>query len=211
MVSSVLYRPFEESDFDTLAGIMQRQWHTRGDGDLYNFLEACDDLAYCLSVSTFSQVALVDGEPRGLVLARSGSPDPAWRERWEQASADFLAQMHEVDTESEQAYRSFIELADSVNRQLVETAQLDCDSEITLLVVDDAARHQGIGSVLIDASISYLSAQGQTRSYLCTDTDCAWEFYERRGMKRLAKHHASWEERKLLPREMYVYGIDLSR
>ena len=85
MVSRVLYRPFEETDFDTIAMILQAQWHTGDNQEVYNFLEACDDLAYCLSGSTFSQVALVDDVPRGIVLARAGERDPAWVRRWARA------------------------------------------------------------------------------------------------------------------------------
>ena len=57
MVSRVLYRPFDTEDFDAIALILQQLWHNNSDNDEYNRLEAACDLAYCLSSSTFSQVA----------------------------------------------------------------------------------------------------------------------------------------------------------
>lgn len=73
MVSRVLYRPFDTEDFDAIALILQQLWHNNSDNDEYNRLEAACDLAYCLSSSTFSQVAVIDGQARGISLARAGT------------------------------------------------------------------------------------------------------------------------------------------
>ena len=69
MVSRVLYRPFDTEDFDAIALILQQLWHNNSDNDEYNRLEAACDLAYCLSSSTFSQVAVIDGQARGIARA----------------------------------------------------------------------------------------------------------------------------------------------
>ena len=76
MVSRVLYRPFDTEDFDAIALILQQLWHNNSDNDEYNRLEAACDLAYCLSSSTFSQVAVIDGQARGISLAHAGAPAP---------------------------------------------------------------------------------------------------------------------------------------
>lgn len=206
MVSKVLYRPFEESDFDEIAQIMQAQWHTsEAAAAAYNFLEACDDLAYCLSISTFSQVALVDDTPRGIVLARSGEADGAWVSRWQTAADDFMEQMRAIDPQALARYRSFIDATVRINDRLVEQSAVDTESEITLLVVAKTARGLGIGSVLLDAARDHAAVEGHPYTYLATDTTCDWEFYETHGMKRVARYRTTRDERKLLPREMYLY------
>lgn len=210
MVSKVLYRPFEETDFDTIAMILQAQWHTGDNQEVYNFLEACDDLAYCLINSTFSQVALVDDVPRGIVLARTGERDPAWIRRWARASDDFMTQMRSVDKKALDRYLEFIAATVKITDRLIKEGGVDPASEITLLAVDETARGLGIGSVLLDAARSELSSRGCSQAYLCTDTTCDWKFYEARGMKRVARYSASWEERRLLPREMYLYRMTIS-
>lgn len=83
MVSRVLYRPFDTEDFDAIALILQQLWHNNSDNDEYNRLEAACDLAYCLSSSTFSQVAVIDGQARGISLARAGQSSGATvKEHW---------------------------------------------------------------------------------------------------------------------------------
>ena len=77
MVSRVLYRPFDTEDFDAIALILQQLWHNNSDNDEYNRLEAACDLAHCLSSSTFSQVAVIDGQARGIALARAGQSSGA--------------------------------------------------------------------------------------------------------------------------------------
>lgn len=109
MVSRVLYRPFDTEDFDAIALIMQQLWHNNSDNDEYNRLEAACDLAYCLSSSTFSQVAVIDGEARGISLARAGqSSGAAVREHWMDTERALLSQMRELEPESCAEYLSFV-------------------------------------------------------------------------------------------------------
>ena len=98
MVSRVLYRPFDTEDFDAIALILQQLWHKNSDNDEYNRLEAACDLAYCLSSSTFSQVAVIDGEARGISLARAGqTASTSINEHWMDAERALLSQMRELE------------------------------------------------------------------------------------------------------------------
>lgn len=211
-MSSVSYRPFDSSDFDTLAAILQELWHSdSGSSEAYRELEARDDLAHCLSVATFSQVALVDDVPSGIVLARSGTADPTWAAHWNDACRDLWSQMERIDPEALKRYREFIDASTRANEEMLGASDVDRDAEVVLLAVGAATRGLGAGSVLLDAATSYLASRGHRNAFLYTDTDCTWEFYEHRGLKRLGRHKATREERQLLPREQYLYGIDLSK
>ena len=98
MVSRVLYRPFDTEDFDAIALILQQLWHNNSDNDEYNRLEAACDLAYCLSSSTFSQVAVIDGQARGIALARAGQSSGATvKEHWLDTERALLSQMRELE------------------------------------------------------------------------------------------------------------------
>lgn len=211
MVSKVLYRPFEETDFDSIASVLQPIWHQRSDNDAYNFLEACEDLAHALSVSSFSQVVVIDGAPSGIVLARAAreSHDPDGR--WKQAERDFLEQMNRIDPLAASQRAVFCELEDRADTRLMQLAALDDEAgEITLLAVDSHIQRGGIGTVLLDAALAHLSAHDSSCAYLFTDTTCTWSFYERRRFTRLASYRPTREERRVLPREMYLYARDLS-
>lgn len=210
MVSRVLYRPFEESDFDAIASILQRVWHNTTSNDEYNFLEACRDLAHSLSISTFSQVALIDQEPRGIVLARSGEVPAPDCEHWQAIETRLFDRMHDLNARAAEFTRCYARSEVKINNLLLEQSGLSPANQITLLAVDKSVHGLGIGGVLLDAACSYLSAQGGLSAYLYTDSDCSWKFYEHKGLKRAATHKSTREERKLLPREMYLYGLDLS-
>lgn len=107
MVSRVLYRPFDTEDFDAIALILQQLWHNNSDNDEYNRLEAACDLAYCLSSSTFSQVAVIDGQARGIALARAGqSSGVTINEHWMDTERALLSQMRELEPESCAEYLS---------------------------------------------------------------------------------------------------------
>lgn len=210
MVSRVSYRPFEDDDFNELAKIVQSTWHAKAPSSLYGYLEACCDLAYCLSVSSFSQVALVDGEPCGIALARGNHIHRRFTEHWEQASIDFNKKLWQADPKFAGGYFASTDAMRRVNGQMLEDSNIPRTYEITLLIVNEEARGSGMGSLLLDALLSYLTSHGAARAYLFTDTESNWQFYERHGFKRRASHRAAWDERKLLPRELYLYEIDLT-
>lgn len=212
MVSRVLYRPFETEDFDAVAHILQKLWHHRSDDDVYNRLEARCDLSACLSTSTFSQVAVIDGTVQGVVLARAAHDRPSKNhERWMDTERALLAQMREAEPHACAAYLSFVRATIRTNNRLLEASVDTLQDEVTLLAVDPEVQGLGVGSVLLDAAVSNLAGNGAARAHLYTDTSCSWEFYEGRGFKRAATHRANREERRRdLPREMYLYERDLT-
>ena len=209
MVSRVSYRPFDEGDFDALAEVLRESWHADAATPEYGLAEAKNDLAYSLAISTFSQVALIDGEPRGIVLSGPAAAREHPGKRWADASEEFFAQMRELDPKAAESYARFVALANTKNNTLLEKSALAGSHEITLLAVSESARGMGIGSVLIDAATSHLASHGYSAAHLFTDTDCTWQFYEHCGFKRAGAYRSAWDERRTLPREMYLYGIEL--
>ncbi|MDO4436396.1 MAG: GNAT family N-acetyltransferase [Coriobacteriaceae bacterium] len=210
MVSRVTYRPFIEDDFEEIARILQEAWHTEVPSEEYGFLEACNDLAYSLSISSFSQVALVDGVPRGIVLARPEAKRVQQNKRWFTISKDYFRRMRTLEPEAAAHYWRSIELTGAKNDKLIANSAFADANEITLLAVSKSARGMGLGGVLADAATSFLSEAGASKIFLYTDTDCTWQFYEHRGFKRAGTYRSTRDERRLLPKELYVYGLDLS-
>ena len=200
MVSRVLYRPFDTEDFDAIALILQQLWHNNSDNDEYNRLEAACDLAYCLSSSTFSQVAVIDGEARGIALARAGQNSGVTiNEHWMDTERALLSQMRELEPDACAEYLSFVRATIRTNNRLLESSPLPHDNEVTLLAVDR------------DVAVSHLSSLGATRAHLYTDSNCSWKFYELHGFKRTATHRANREERRHdMPRESFLYELDLT-
>ena len=172
MVSRVLYRPFDTEDFDAIALILQQLWHNNSDNDEYNRLEAACDLAYCLSSSTFSQVAVIDGEARGIALARAGqSFGVTINEHWMDTERALLSQMRELEPDVCAEYLSFVRATIRTNNRLLESSPLPHDNEVTLLAVDRDVHGLGVGSVLLDAARTFPRAGRQGRT--CTPTPTA--------------------------------------
>ena len=55
----------------------------------------------------------------------------------------------------------------------------------------------------------YLAAEGASKAFIFTDTDCTWEYYEHRGMRRAAEQSFADDETRILPERMFVYEMDL--
>ena len=154
MVSRVLYRPFDTEDFDAIALILQQLWHNNSDNDEYNRLEAACDLAYCLSSSTFSQVAVIDGQARGIALARAGQNSGVTiNEHWMDTERALLSQMRELEPEACAEYLSFVRATIRTHNRLLECSPLPHDNEVTLLAVDRDVHGLGVGTVLLDAAV----------------------------------------------------------
>lgn len=212
-MAKVLYRPFEDSDFEPLTEIVREFWHN--DSDLpsreYALQEASFDLAHLLAKSTFSQVALIDGKPCGFILARAEDPNPAPLAQWSETAAVLDRTMKETEPAANKRFHAWYDRMAQINARLCAQCDVPEQNEVTLLAVGSQAQGLGIGTVLFDAVSSYFASLGELKVYLYTDASCSWQFYERHGMKRLISYRPNREERSLsLPREMYVYGMDLS-
>ena len=212
MVSRVLYRPFETEDFDAIVQILRELWHHRSANEEYNRLEAACDLAYFLSASTFSQVAVIDGQARGICLARAGKGvSNLDADRWMDTERELLAQMRELEPTSCAEYLSFVRATIRTNNRLLESVSAPHSDEVTLLAVDEEMQGLGVGTVLLGAAVSHLSFRCATATHLYTKTNRSSLFSEGHGFKRTATHRANREERRRdLPREMYLYELDVT-
>ena len=173
MVSRVLYRPFDTEDFDAIALILQQLWHNNSDNDEYNRLEAACDLAYCLSSSTFSQVAVIDGQARGIALARAGQSSGATvKEHWLDTERALLSQMRELEPDACAEYLSFVRATIRTNNRLLESSPLPHDNEVTLLAVDRDVHGLCVGSCCSTPQSRTCPRAGR-RGHTCTPTPTA--------------------------------------
>ena len=178
--------------------------------DEYNKLEATYDLAHALSISSFSQVVLVDGEPRGVVLARAASDRLPYAAAWDHAKEDILQQMWAIDKRATAGYLAFLKNEERVNGRLLEQSGISGSDQITLLAVSGPrAAWASAASCSTRPPPTYRRAAPKAPSStpIRTARGSSTSAAASSELRSIARTR---EERKLLPREMYLYGLDLS-
>ena len=203
----VEYRPLQNEDVEALGTILGDTWHTYTDG---RKRVACGviDFANYAQRNTFAEVAVIDDSPIGVIMARAGMPDKQSQDHWTSIKHHACEELDELGGSTAGLSR-FFEAMDQADRDLLAQSGCDPDFELVLFAVSDNARGLGIGSTLMDHAQRYLAAQGASKAFLFTDTDCTWEYYEHRGMRRAAEQSFANDETQILPERMFVYEMNL--
>lgn len=208
MTNEVLqYRPFAMEDLSDIAHILAPLWHSDVPEEV-QLLHAVIDFASYAQRATFSEVAVKDGQVIGFVLARAGKAPQETEAKWKQFLEDRIEEAKEQDAQSAAYLITYDEAEERVNVPLLANSSTDPNYELVFFAVGDAARGYGVGSKLLSSAQNYLSSEGGKTAFLFTDTTCAWEYYERRGMRRAAEW-AKTDPEDILPEEMFIYEMDL--
>ena len=203
----VEYRPLRDEDIETLGAILGDTWHDYTDGRK-RVISGIVDFANFARRNTFAEVAIVDGSPIGVIMARAGAPDEQTQAHWEDIEQRACKELDELGGSSAELMR-FLEAMKQADHRLLEQSGCDPDFELVLFAVSGRARGLGVGSALMGHAQRYLAAQGASKAFIFTDTDCTWEYYEHRGMRRAAEQSFADDEARILPERMFVYEMDL--
>ncbi len=182
-MEQVICREFQPRDTQALADIIRITW---GYDDKFGKGETARRLAQayldlCLVNQTYTQVALVDGVPVGVIMCRHNRshqcPDRL-RDRQAQSMQTLCA------TEEGRAAAAFYRTISELDQELLKRCGKTYQGEIVFFAVNAAYRGFGIGGKLFDAALAYLKQAAVTDFYLFTDTSCDFRFYEYKGMHR---------------------------
>lgn len=203
-MSEIVYRPLELADAADLAPILADVWHKDAQGEAH-YLHGLIDLAIYAQQPTWTQVAQMDGRAVGVVMARAGKPSPEAVEPWRKVEQDAWGRLRELPDGRVAELESYFADAATIDAELLAESGCDPAYELVLFAVSSETRGHGVGSTLLGAAQEYLREQGATHAFLYTDTDCTWQYYEHRGMKRKAERvlSANGED------AMFVYEMDL--
>ncbi len=184
----IVLREYQRQDFKALTDIVRKTWRY----DEFCTPETADRLAgvflsSCLTNYTFSRVAVVEGRPVGVILAKSEKEHRC-------TFSDRLRQICAVAALfSSREGRTVSKIFKSVNgidRNLLKDCGREYQGEIALFAIDGNFRGKGIGKTLFRSALDYMTAQNIQEFYLFTDTSCNYGFYEHQGMtRRCEKKH----------------------
>lgn len=188
MKHQVLLREFQPQDTDALADIIRITW---GYDKFGSYETACKlaraYLDLCLINQTYTQVALVDDIPVGIIMGKNISEHKCpvhLSMRQKQSMQDLCTTQEGRDA------AAFYKTIGEINETMLKRCGKTYQGEVAFFVVNAQYRGLGIGGKLFDAMLSYMKQEEIHDFYLFTDTSCNFSFYEYKGMKRqqIIKH-----------------------
>lgn len=182
---TLYFREIQKKDFPQLQVIIKNTWNYENYTSKKIAKQSASLYLYgCLIHATFSRVAILDGQPVGLVLAKNKKKHPlllSYRFRF----AKSLLALCSTST-GRQSFNSFARV-EALYKQLSTQTNFPYEGELTFFVVDPTKQNLGIGNTLFQAAMTYFKQQQVNNFYLYTDTLCNYGFYDHYGMTKVAE------------------------
>lgn len=182
MREQIIFREFEESDRLALEQIIRETWYY----DRFCTPKTAAQLASiylssCLANQTFTQVALVDGVPVGIIMGKNRTTHKcpfSLRLKMIKSIVKLL-----ISKEGRKVSKIF-GCVDGIDRELLSLCPTHYQGELAFFAISQNCRGKGIGKILFQKVVAYMHSQKIHHFYLFTDTSCNYGFYEHQGMKR---------------------------
>ena len=142
----------------------------------------------CLADQTYTQVALVEDPPVGIVMAKNAAASHHLLPFGIKSAISVLDLLR--TKEGRAVSRIFMEV-EKIDQELLRRCP-SYDGELAFFAVSEACRGMGLGKALFEKAVEYLRSQGISSFYLFTDTSCNYGFYEHQGMQQKVNRYAGW-------------------
>ena len=182
----VFYRHYNKKDRFALENIIREAWNY----DRLASPETARQLARvfltsCLANSTYTRVAIVNGEVKGIIALKNKKQyKRSWKKSFDQMIAILQLLMNK---EGRKVMRLFGSVSD-LDQMLLQEVDVEYEGELSLFVLDKECRGAGIGKKLYQEGMRYLNENEIDSFHLFTDTSCNYGFYESRGLLRRIEH-----------------------
>lgn len=191
MNKDIILRNLQKEDMGALETMICETWH---------YEDLCSPktahklakvfLSSCLTIQTYTQVAVQHNTPVGVIMAKNiqtHSCPIIYRIR--QACA--ILSLY-LSREGREVSRIFTRVSD-IDKQLLKDCRQPYKGELAFFAVSPAARKTGIGKALFSSMLNYMKSQNIENFYLFTDTSCNFGFYEHQGMHRRCEKMESFK------------------
>lgn len=190
MNNFVTFREYKKEEASMIEDLIRRTWQYDELTDAKTAKKlARVFLASCLANQTFTQVALLDNQPCGIIMAKT----------LENFHCPFKYQYHQLIaivqlliTKEGRAVSHLFRNVHRIDQTLLKQSQCPYQAELSFFAVDETARGLGIGKALFQQAMDYLRQQHIHDFYLFTDTSCNYGFYEHQGMVRRTQQSLSY-------------------
>ena len=190
MNQNIITRSYCDSDEKALADIIRKTWHY----DDFGSPEAASRMAAvflysCLTSQTYTQVAELNGQPVGVIMAQNIQKHRCpfkYRLKLIQSILSLCR-----SKEGRTIIRTFKNIS-QIDRELLKNSGKDYPGEVSFFAVHDDCRGLGVGKLLFQNMLTYMKQEQIQDFYLFTDTTCNFGFYEHQGMKRRQEKKAAF-------------------
>ena len=204
MKEEIIFREFKKEDSKIIEEIIIEAWH-------YNDL--CSSkiarkmakvfLSSCLTNQTYTQVALLNNQPIGIIMAKNSKIHRCpFKYRIKQIR-DIISLY--LSTEGRQTSKIFSSV-NSIDEELLNECTKKYEDEVAFFAISSKARGKGIGKRMFSNMLEYMKSQNIKDFYLYTDTSCNYGFYEHQGMiKRKEKSKTFFIQGKEAKMTFFIY------
>lgn len=191
MSEKITFREFQENDRTSLENIIRGTW---------NYDRLCTPktaqklasvyLNSCLANQTYTQVALIDNKPVGIIMCKNKKSHRCpfkIRIRW-------MVSVISLYTSKEgRRVSKIFECVENIDKELLKQCSTDYNGELSFFAISEKCRGKGIGKSLFEKAVLYMQSQNIFNFYLFTDTSCNYGFYEHQGMERQGERRHMFE------------------
>lgn len=204
-MANLSYRQIEKKDYSKIKQLISSAFQVHRFAEKKHIVNSVLEvyMRHCLIESSFSQVAILDGEVVGVILGRA-EHQPKLSQRFLHQTVAFYHQVKIALTalgdltkvlEYFKISRAYAELKSRCSKTF--------SGEVTLLIVSKKCRGLGVGKKLFSDFKSYLQEHKVFSFYLYTDSSLSFGFYERQGMLR------EGVEKITLNKQPTAYNLDI--
>ncbi len=182
MEKEIVFRKFKKEDSKIIEEIIIEAW---------NYNDLCSPktahkmakvfLSSCLANQTYTQVALLNNEPIGVIMAKDiKSHKCSLKYKLKQAFAIISLYLSKEGRNTSKIFSSVSE----IDKELLNECKKEYEGEVAFFAISRKARGKGIGKKMFSDMLEYMKSQNINKFYLFTDTSCNYGFYEHQGMNR---------------------------
>lgn len=188
MKTQLTFRCYKKEDFQAIKNMIREAWKY----DAFATPKTADKMAAvflnsCLANQTYTQVALLDNVPVGVIMGKNMK---TFRKSFFRLLRRNFSIFDLLRRKEGRTVSKIFGSVDGIDKELLKTSQIQYKGELAFFAVDKKHRGYGIGKQLFSKWNTHAKKESIRTYYLFTDTSCNYGFYEHQGMRRRCeKHH----------------------
>lgn len=212
-MDNIIYREIEKCDYTTVKSLINEAFNFE---DIISNKDVLNKslniyLRGCLSSTTFSSVAVKNGNVIGFILGSSKNKNNTFNLIKHNIALAFsafsLLFKSKDDKEALNGYKKILKSYD----ELMHNRNDDFQGCIELFIVSKECRGLGVGKKLVNDLMNYMKDNSVSNLYLYSDSNCNYGFYDSQGFNQLDSRNVKMQNsNKSTILGVYLYSYDLS-